>query len=146
MAYNLKEHKQDNKNTEFTPLPEDRYNYKVTGAEVKRTSTDKDMINTTFEVIDGKYKGRLAWNNFVLTPKSMGFLLSFLTAVGSNLVDKEDVTAEQIAADVKNRTVSAYTVPEKTTQGKAVNALSRWQAVKTGDGILTTSTPKPAFV
>ena len=132
MGYDLKTHKSDG--GDFAPLPDERYEYKVLDAEVKTTATKKEMISTTFEVLNGSYKGRLAWNNFVLTEKSMGFLLSFLSAVGSSLVDGEDVSAQAIAKDIKGKVVSAYTIATKTSQGNPVNQLSRWQAVKGVDG------------
>lgn len=115
---------------QFESLPEERYELKVTNAELKTASTGTEMIATTFEVVSGKYKNRKLWNNFTLTPKSLVFLHQFLKKAGSKIIDQEDASAEAVIAEMVGMRVSAMATPAKTNQGNPTNTLSNWQASK----------------
>ena len=119
----------------FEALPLGRYNLKVEEAELTKASTGSDMIAVTFVVTEGDYKNRKAWNNFSLVPKAMVFVHQFLKAAGSDLIDQEDVTPNDLANAMVGMEVSAYTEPGQTPSGNPKNTLSQWRAVDKGSGL-----------
>ena len=88
---------EDAGNTDFQPLPEARYNVKITAAEIGKTKKNNDMITATFDVTEGDYTNRKLWSNFTLTEKAYVYIYSLLKAVGSDIIDSEDVEPSDIA-------------------------------------------------
>ena len=128
MGYNLK--KSGEGQSTFDALPADRYQLKIEDAELQTASTGTEMIVTTFVVTSGPYKGRKLWHNFSLTEKSLMFLHRFLKAAGSNLVDEEDVEADNIIKEMIGLKVTAYAEPGKTNSGNPRNTLKNWAAIE----------------
>ena len=132
MGLNLKDKKANMKTGEYAPIPDARYELKVSETKIKTASTGKVMVATTFDIISGKFSGRKIWNNFVMTDASAGFLVSFLSACGSELINSEDVTPEMIAKDIKGKTVSAWAETAKGTNGKPQTSIAKWKAIEGG--------------
>lgn len=128
MGYNMKKTGEES-NTGFESLPEDRYNVKVVEARMEIAKTGTEMIATTFEVLDGKFKNRKLWNNFTLTDKSMVYLYSFLKGAESDLINAEDAEASDFIAKMPGMRVSVFAEPAITQNGNPTNDLSRWGKV-----------------
>jgi hypothetical protein len=105
MSYNLR----DVKGSSFDPIPEGRYNLTVDKAEL---TTAKDsgnpMIKATLKILDGDFKGRLVWDNFVLTDKSLWKLKGILEAIGSNIAESVNATEQDIANALQGAKVNAW--------------------------------------
>ena len=137
MNYNLKNAASNDTGGDFQALPADRYALKAEEAEVKSSAKGNSMVAITFKVVGGEFNNRKLWHNFTLTEKALPFLVRFLTAVGSDIANEEDVSGEAIAQDIVGRTVSAYTTPGKTINGNPKNDLTLWKPVT--DAVGTTS-------
>ena len=140
MGVNFKEVGENSQNTDFQPLPEDRYNVKITAAEVGTTKNDNEMITVTFDVIEGKYTNRKLWSNFTLTEKAFVYLYSLLKAIGSDLISSEDVETAEIAKELVGGQCSVMANIESNTQtGKPRNTVSNYKSVEEA-GELTAAT------
>lgn len=78
---------------EFKVLPENTYNLKVTGAEVKESKNTSGCfyLSTEFTVVNGDHEGMKLWDNYILVhpdaaakPKGAGMAVS----IGTTNVDK----------------------------------------------------------
>jgi len=127
---NFKKIGEDAGNTDFQPLPEGRYNVKITAAEVGTSKSGKDMITTTFDVIEGKYTNRKLWSNFTLTDKAYVYIYTLLKAIGSDLIDEENVTPKQIASALIGGKCSVMASVENNTQsGKPRNTVGLFKSL-----------------
>lgn len=69
---------------EFTAIPHGTYNVQIVNAEEKETQSGGQMIVLTFELLDGKYKGRKIWNNYNTVnanPKAVDIAMRGLSTV-----------------------------------------------------------------
>jgi len=55
------------------------------------------MITVTFDVMEGKYTNRKLWSNFTLTDKAYVYIYTLLKAIGSDLIEEENVQPSDIA-------------------------------------------------
>lgn len=68
-GYNANDH--DPTDAEFKPLPEGYYIALITKSEKKRNNKDTgDVLNLTFEIVEGEHKGRNVWASLNLTNPS----------------------------------------------------------------------------
>lgn len=141
MGINLKEIGESSQTTEYSPLPEGRYNVKITAAEIGKTKTsNNDMITVTYEVIEGKYTNRKLWSNFTLTPKAYVYLYSLLKAIKSDLIEEEDVEPEEIAKALVGGKCSILAQVETSNGTKTKNVVSNFKSLdEAGDLAKTTS-------
>ena len=130
MGINFKKIGEKADNTDFQPLPEDRYNVKITEAKTAKTKNDNDMITVTFDVTDGDFTNRKLWSNFTLTEKAYVYIYTLLKAVGSNLIDEEDVTIEDISKALIGGKCSVMTGIETGTNGKPRNTISNYKSLE----------------
>jgi hypothetical protein len=130
MGVNFKKIGADAGNTDFQPLPEGRYNVKITAAEVGKTKNDNDMITVTFDVMDGKYTNRKLWSNFTLTDKAYVYIYSLLKAVGSDLIDEENVEPSDISKSLIGGKCSIMaSIDNNTLNGKPRNTVSGFKSL-----------------
>lgn len=140
MGINLKKIGEDAGNTDFEPLPEDRYNVKITAAAIGKTKKDNDMITVTFDVIEGKYTNRKLWSNFTLTDKAYVYLYSLLRATGSTLLDNEDVTKEEITKSLVNGKCSVMvSIDTNTLNNKPRNVVANFKSLAEAGELANTS-------
>lgn len=69
---------------EFTAIPHGTYNVQIVNAEEKTTQSGGQMIVLTFELLDGKYKGRKIWNNYNVVndnPKAVDIAMRGLSTI-----------------------------------------------------------------
>jgi hypothetical protein len=131
MGVNFKKVGENASNTDFQPLPENRYNVKITAAVVGKTKNENDMITVTFDVTEGKYTNRKLWSNFTLTEKAYVYLFSLLKAIGSDLIDNEDVEADEIAKALIGGQCSVMASIESNTQtGKPRNTIGNFKSLE----------------
>ena len=87
------------------PLPVGDYDFQITGAEYKKTSGGKDMYVLKTVVVTGAYKGKMVWNNMVVSPESQPAMEVFFRQMGALGLGKEFWTSrptdEQICARLK---------------------------------------------
>jgi len=130
MGVNFKKIGEDAGNTDFQPLPEGRYNVKITAAEVGKTKNDNDMITVTFDVMDGKYTNRKLWSNFTLTDKAYVYIYTLLKAVGSDLIDEEDVEPSDISKSLIGGKCSIMaSIDNNTLNGKPKNTVGGFKSL-----------------
>ncbi len=145
MGVNFKKVGENAGNTDFQPLPEDRYNVKITAAVVGATKNNNEMITVTFDVVEGKYTNRKLWSNFTLTEKAFVYLFSLLKAIGSDLIDSEDVETDDIAKALVGGQCSVMASIESNTQtGKPRNTVSSFKSLEEA-GELATMTETKLF-
>jgi len=131
MGVNFKKVGEDAGNTDFQPLPDSRYNVKITAAEVGTTKNNNDMITVTFDVTEGKYTNRKLWSNFTLTDKAYVYIYTLLKAVGSELIEEEDVSAQDIANDLIGGKCSVMTsIDNNSLNGKPRNTVSGFKSLE----------------
>lgn len=131
MGINFKEIGDNAQNTDFAPLPEARYNVKITAAELGKTKNDNDMITVTFDVMEGKYTNRKLWSNFTLTDKAYVYLYTLLKAIGSDLIDEEDVEPSDIAKALIGGQCSVMAqIDNNTLNGKPRNTVGNFKSLE----------------
>ncbi len=131
MGVNFKKVGEAAGNTDFQPLPEDRYNVKISAATVGTTKNNHEMITVTFDVTEGKYTNRKLWSNFTLTEKAYVYIYSLLKAVGSDLIDSEDVDTSGISTALVGGQCSVMVTIETNTQnGKPRNLVSNFKSLE----------------
>ena len=130
MGINLKKIGEEAGNTDFQPLPEDRYNVRISAAVLAKTKSDKDMITVTFDVTNGDYTNRKLWSNFTLTDKAYVYIYTLLKAVNSDLIDEEDVKVEAISGALIGGKCSIMAGIEMGTNGKARNTVSNYKSLE----------------
>jgi len=131
MGINLKEVGENAQNTDFQPLPEGRYNVKITAAEVGKTKAGNEMITVTFDVTEGKYTNRKLWSNFTLTDKAYVYIYTLLKATGSDLIDEEDVNAADIAQGLMSGQCSVnVNIDNNTLNGKPRNTVTNFKSLE----------------
>jgi len=128
---NFKKIGQDAGNTDFQPLPEGRYNVKITAAEVGKSKNGNDMITVTFDVVEGKFTNRKLWSNFTLTDKAYVYIYTLLKAIGSDLIDEENVSTNDIATALVGGKCSLLAgVDNNTLNGKPRNTVSGYKSLE----------------
>lgn len=110
----------------FEALPVGKYVAKVAAAEEKTSQAGNQMINVTFEVVEGEAIGRKVFDNYVLTEKSLWRLKQFLASIGmgaDGMVDIDlndwldrfliiDVTQEEYNGNTRNRIKATSKAPD----------------------------------
>jgi|GEM_PF-4192562 len=128
----------------FDALPEDRYTLAVDEAVVAPTKAGGQMIKITFNVVDGKYKGRKLWHQFPIGEKSNIFLYNFLKTIKSPLISQDGVTLEDVAKSLKGVVLTAWAEPDKTKNGTPTNNLKQFLSIEgsTNNDALPPTSPK----
>ena len=127
---NLKKIGEDAGNTDFQPIPEARYNVKITAAEVGKTKQGNDMITVTFDVMEGKYTNRKLWSNFTLTDKAYVYIYTLLKAIGSDLIEEENVQPSDIAKALLGGKCSVMaSIDNNTLNGKPRNTVGGFKSL-----------------
>lgn len=123
--------------SEFLPLPVGEYKMVVTGSEIKET---KDNVNNkylklTFEILEGKYKGRKVFENMNLWREGTSErdeitiriaqqnLASLCRAIGiGNLADTAELHGKPLLVALKITPASAYYGESNAVRGyKSIN-------------------------
>ena len=111
---------------DFEPIPEGRYNIKVTEAKTGTSGTGNPKIDVTYEVVGAEgFKGRKVWHTFSLQQKALFALKNFLSACDSDVINK-DLDAEDVVKEMVGLACSCYITPAKSTTGKDVSRLSNF--------------------
>ena len=137
MAWNFKSASSESSDG-FAPVKEGRYTLQVEDASITTASTGTTMLQVTLVVTgDSEFKNRKVWKSFALDkPKAMRFVIGFLKAIGSKVWEKDDVSNDELVADVKaNRTVNAYLTPGKTNNGTDITNADKFMSVKEGEKV-----------
>jgi hypothetical protein len=126
MPYNLR----DVKGSTFDPLPEGRYIVTVDKAELTTTKdSGNPMIKVTLKILEGEFKNRLAWDNFVLVEKSLWKLKGFLEAINSKIAESTNVTEQDIANAMVGAKVSVYFEQRVGENGAVSSSAKNYTAV-----------------
>lgn len=136
MGINFKELKDSSGNDEYTPLPQGRYNLEVESGEKGVSKNGNDKIEFTFRVVEGDYENRKLWHTFSLVPKAQVYLLNFLEAIGSDVIEKdEEVSHKEIIQSAVGKSVSAYVeITSYPGSDKKRNQISGgWKAYESQD-------------
>ncbi len=123
---------------DFEPIPEGRYNIKVTESKTGTSATGNPKIDCTYEVIHEDFKGRKVWHTFSLQQKALFALKNFLTACDSDVINK-DLDAEDVVKEMAGLSCSCYITPAKSTTGKDVSRLSNFIKTSEDTAKMTTS-------
>lgn len=87
------------------PLPIGDYDFQITGADHKKTTGGKDMYVLKTVVVTGAYKGKMVWNNMVVSPESQPAMEVFFRQMAALGLGKEfwmsKPTDEAICARLK---------------------------------------------
>jgi hypothetical protein len=127
MGFNLK----DVKGQSFDPIPEGRYTVVVDKAEITTTKeSGNPMIKATLKIVEGDFKNRLAWDNFVLTEKSLWKLKTFLEAADSKLSESGDATEQDIANAMVGAKVSVYLENRVGPEGQVSSNAKNYTAIE----------------
>lgn len=127
MGFNLKEVKGQS----FDPIPEGRYTVVVDKAEITTTKeSGNPMIKATLKIVEGDFKNRLAWDNFVLTEKSLWKLKTFLEAAGSKLSESGNATEQDIANAMEGVKVSVFLENRTGENGQVTSNAKNYTAVE----------------
>lgn len=106
----------------FEPIEDGRYTLVVESAEVTphtKGDVTGEKIAITYKITnDGDFKGRKVWEN-IFVPWALFRARQVLEAMGSDVANSKDVTAEGIASAMKGRTVSAWIETIVGDNGKA---------------------------
>lgn len=109
MGINFTKVKDNAGNDDYSPLPNGRYNVEVESGEKKESKAGNEMIEFTFKVIEGDHANRKLWHTFSLLPQAQIYLLKFLEAAGSDVINQEgEVSTREIIQDVVGSVVNAY--------------------------------------
>ena len=146
MGINFKKVGEEAQNTDFAPLPEDRYNTKISAAEVGQTKHGNTMITVTFDVIGSKYANRKLWSNFTLTETAQVYIYALLKAVGSDIINEENVEPEDIARELIGKECSVYaTIENSNKPGKLRNKVGGFKSIADGAELAGNKTPGSLF-
>lgn len=122
---------------DFSALPEGDYDLKIIEASVGESSGGKTMFKIKAEVQTGASKGRLLWDNLVVSPESpaaLGFFFRKLAALGLNSdYLRQNPSTDQIAAALLNRSFKGKVVIRKY-QGQDKNNIDLY-APASGAGV-----------
>jgi hypothetical protein len=75
----------------FAPIPDDFYDFQITGVKEKLTKNNDPMVSVTLEIISPLHTGRLIWHNVTFPkvdpvtgkpPKWAGMSVHFLKTIG----------------------------------------------------------------
>jgi len=110
-------------------IPAGRYNLRIEKSELTQATTGKDMIKLQMSVLDGNYKGRMCFDQLVLTESALWKVKTLLEAVGSKLINSENVEPEEVAAELTYKTLSAYLEEGKTSTGNPTNNVKAYQSI-----------------
>lgn len=110
MGINFKELKEQKNNTTFETIPENRYNFIIEGGEEKMSKQNKPMIEVIMRIIDeGPQENRKMWHKISLSEKAQIFLLRFLEAAKSDLVDSDsEISVKDIITDLVGKKVNGF--------------------------------------
>lgn len=134
MGINFKKTGEDAQNTDFAPLPEDRYNTKISAAEVGKSKGGNTMITVTFDVISGKYTNRKLWSNFTLTDTAQVYMYALLKAIGSKMINEENVEADDIAQELIGKQCSVFaTIENSNKPGQLRNKVGVFKPITSSD-------------
>lgn len=120
---------------DFQPIPTGLYELEIEKAEATRTKTDKDMFKLTYVVAEGEYKNRKIFGNQVISPespKAMGFLFKFFSALGftREYLGENKPELSQLADMMVGRRITAQ-VGVKSYQGNESNEVKWTKEPKT---------------
>ena len=120
-------------------LPVGKYRVIVTKAEAVKASTGADMIKATFEVMEGQFKGRNLFNNFVLStekPFALAMFFKNLAAFGldGNFFAQNPGNLDAVAANLVNKQ-AVVGVKIEPFQGLDRNQVESCEPVTGGIGL-----------
>ncbi len=122
----------------FEALPADEYEVEITDSNPKVASTGKNMFVVKLRVESGPYKGRMIFNNFVISPESATARRIFkqnMSALGLDTAYfTKNPSLEQVADDLLGRRCKVR-VTTRTYGGQERNEVN---------GVFPSSSPAPA--
>lgn len=125
MGFNLK--KADSGNS-FTPIPADTYFFRVDKAEVTLSQQNNPMIALQLVVEDGTHKGRVVFDQLVLAENNLWKIKSILEAIGSDLINSENVEGGEIADALRGKSLSAKITISNGANGNPKNNVKAYLA------------------
>jgi hypothetical protein len=136
--------------TGFDPLPAGDYDLMVLEATTKLTQKDsKTMFSIKTQVQNGPFKGRLIWDNLVVSPENataLGFFFAKMAALGLSreFFTQNSPTNEQIERAITGRQFRAA-VKQRAYNGSTTNNIDRYYVPQAGAPIAPVggATPPP---
>jgi hypothetical protein len=130
-------------------LPKADYDFEIVGAEHRTTQTGKDMFVVRCRIIDGPFKGRVLYNNFVISPDSqvaMGIFFRHMKALGLGLDFFKSQPSNEQVLDALEGVVFRGSVGTETYQGSERNAIKNFFPATrpAGGGSVPPPPPAPA--
>jgi hypothetical protein len=135
----------------FDPLPVGDYDLLVVEATTKLTQKDsKTMFSIKTQVQNGPFKGRLIWDNLVVSPENstaLGFFFNKMAALGltREFFTQNSPTNEQIERAITGRQFRAA-VKQRTYNGATSNNIDRYYVAQSGAPVAPpagSATPPP---
>ena len=131
---------------EYSVLPNGDYDFTVASVEVKTTQNGKTNFALKAQVLSGPHKGRLVFENIIISPdspKALGFAFAKFAALG--------LTREYFSQSPANATIAAAmtgrsfrgTLGSREYQGKTYNEIKKYFPVQGGTVAPSGSTPPP---
>ena len=117
--------------TNYEPLPEGDYEFKVVEAQATTASTGKLMFKLTNEVQGGPHDKRRVWDQWVVSPDNETAMNIFFAKGAAMGLGKEYWMANPSAAQVEQALVGRAfrgKVAVRTYQGKASNEIKNYYA------------------
>jgi hypothetical protein len=111
-------------NNEFSPIPEDRYNFECIKAELKESKAGNPKITAQFRIIDGKYENRRIFNDFSLMSNALFNLKTYFEKAGVEIPSGE-INHEELVDLLEDTQVTGF-VEIKTYGDKKSNTVGRW--------------------
>lgn len=125
MAFNLRDIQSDNKRS---AIPTGRYTVEFFEPVVTTSNGGDPMIKIKLKIVDGKEKGRYAFDQLVFGDSSLWKIKQLLELVGSKLADGTNVTPEEVAAELNGNKVSVYLEEGLSSTQKPINNVKNYQA------------------
>jgi hypothetical protein len=125
MGFNLK--KADSGNS-FAPIPADTYFFRVDKAEMTVSQQNNPMISLQLAVEAGTHKGRIVFDQLVLAENNLWKIKSILEAIGSDLINSENVEGGEIADALRGKTLNAKITISNGTNGNPKNNVKAYLA------------------
>ncbi len=118
----------------FSVIPAGDYDFVISKSEARKTAKGKDMFVIQAKVIDGPNKGRLVFNNFVISPESPVALRIFFSQMKVLGLTRENLfntnpTPDQIAQALYGKVFNGSVIIEPDNKNEDRNVIKNFASV-----------------
>lgn len=94
---------------DFEPIPEGDYLVEIEKVEHKHSQSGNEMLQMTFNVVEGEYAGRKVFDNYVLTQAALWKLKSLFVALGKDVSGIAEFEPDEL---IGNKFIATVSVEE----------------------------------